>query len=126
MLKIRLRRMGAKRQPSYRVVVAEAAAPRDGRFVDIIGHYNPLTNPSTIVIDIDKADKWIRNGAQPTERVAKLLDIVKTGRPAPEPPAMPATSEQPEPVAVATAPPEPVVAEVEEITGDETETKSAE
>lgn len=126
MLKIRLRRMGAKRQPSYRVVVAEATAPRDGRFVEIIGHYNPLTNPSTIVIDVEKADKWIRNGAQPTERVAKLLDIVKTGKPAPEPQAKPATSEQPEPVAVATAPPEPVVAEVEAATAEETETETDE
>ena len=73
MLKIRLRRVGAKKQPAYRVVVAEASAPRDGRFVDIIGHYNPLTNPSTIVINAEKATKWLRQGAQPTERVAKLL-----------------------------------------------------
>ena len=75
MLKIRLRRVGAKKQPAYRVVVAEASAPRDGRFVEIIGHYNPLTNPSTIVIDAEKARRWIRNGAQPTERVAKLLAV---------------------------------------------------
>jgi small subunit ribosomal protein S16 len=77
MLKIRLRRVGAKKQPAYRVVVAESSAPRDGRFVEIIGHYNPLTNPSTVVIDTAKADKWIRNGAQPTDRVAKLLAIAR-------------------------------------------------
>ena len=76
MLKIRLRRVGAKKQPAYRVVVAESSAPRDGRFVEIIGHYNPLTNPSTIVIDAEKARKWLRNGAQPTERVARLLSAV--------------------------------------------------
>lgn len=73
MLKIRLRRMGAKKQPSYRVVVAEATAPRDGAFVEILGHYNPLTDPATVQINAEKARAWIRNGAQPTERVAKLL-----------------------------------------------------
>ncbi len=57
------------------MVVAESSAPRDGRFVEIIGHYNPLTNPSTIVINTEKASKWIRNGAQPTDRVAKLFQI---------------------------------------------------
>lgn len=80
MLKIRLRRVGAKKQPAYRVVVAEASAPRDGRFVEIIGHYNPLTHPSTIVIDAEKARKWLRNGAQPTDRVAKLLAVVGVAR----------------------------------------------
>lgn len=80
MLKIRLRRVGAKKQPAYRVVVAESTAPRDGRFVEIIGHYHPLTNPSTVVIDAEKAAKWLRNGAQPTERVAKLLSIAGVGR----------------------------------------------
>ena len=75
MLQIRLRRVGATKQPSYPVVVAESSAPRDGRFVEIIGHSNPLTNPSTIVINAEKASKWIRNGAQPTDRVAKLFQI---------------------------------------------------
>lgn len=73
MLKMRLRRTGAKKQPSYRVVIAEARAPRDGRYVEVIGHYNPLTDPTTVRIDLDKARDWLRRGAQPTERVAKLL-----------------------------------------------------
>ncbi|MBI4300357.1 MAG: 30S ribosomal protein S16 [Chloroflexi bacterium] len=75
MLKIRLRRVGAKKKPQYRVVVAEAQAPRDGAFVEIIGHYNPLTDPSTVTIDREKALKWLSNGAQPTGRAAKLLNI---------------------------------------------------
>lgn len=74
MLKIRLRRVGAKGKPGYRVVVAEARAPRDGRFIEIIGHYNPLTDPSTISIDGEKALRWLKMGAQPTPRVAKLLN----------------------------------------------------
>jgi small subunit ribosomal protein S16 len=73
MLKIRLSRVGKKKRPSYRVVIADSRAPRDGAFVEIIGHYNPLTDPSTIAIDEEKALKWIRQGARPTERVAILL-----------------------------------------------------
>lgn len=73
MVKIRLRRLGAKKQPSYRLVVADSRAPRDGAFVDIIGHYNPLTNPATLVIDEEKALHWLKKGAQPTEPAAKLL-----------------------------------------------------
>ena len=72
-LKIRLRRMGAKKQPSYRVVVAEARSPRDGRFVESIGHYNPLTNPKTVVIDQERTKFWLAKGARPTDTVAKLL-----------------------------------------------------
>jgi small subunit ribosomal protein S16 len=75
MIKLRLRRMGAKKKPSYRIVVADARSKRDGRFVEIVGHYNPLTEPSTIVIDNDRARYWLSQGAQPTERVAKLLKI---------------------------------------------------
>lgn len=75
MLKIRLRRTGAKKKPSYRLVVAEARTPRDGAFVDILGHYNPRTDPATIVVDADKARAWLAKGAQPTERVAKLLAV---------------------------------------------------
>jgi small subunit ribosomal protein S16 len=75
MIKLRLRRMGAKKKPSYRIVVADARAKRDGRFVEIVGHYNPLTEPSTIVIDGERARYWLGQGAQPTERVAKLLKI---------------------------------------------------
>ena len=73
MLKIRLARVGKKKQPSYRVVVADARAPRDGRYVEIIGHYNPRTEPTTFVIDEDKARDWLSKGAQPTERVEKLF-----------------------------------------------------
>ncbi|MBI2303848.1 MAG: 30S ribosomal protein S16 [Chloroflexi bacterium] len=73
MLRIRLRRVGAKKKPSYRVVVAEARTPRDGAFIEILGHYNPLTHPSTVVIDEEKALKWLRQGAQPTDRVLKLM-----------------------------------------------------
>jgi len=73
MVKIRLSRLGRKKRPSYRVVVADARAPRDGAFIEIIGHYNPLTDPATIVIDEEKALHWISKGAQPTERVSILL-----------------------------------------------------
>ena len=73
MLKIRLRRTGAKKQPAYRVVVAESSAPRDGTFLENLGHYNPLTTPTTFVIKEDRVREWLRRGAQPTERVARLL-----------------------------------------------------
>ena len=73
MVKIRLRRMGAKKAPYYRVVVADARAPRDGRCIEEIGTYNPLTNPATIAIDVEKAQTWIKNGAQPTDTVRSLL-----------------------------------------------------
>ncbi len=73
MLRIRLRRMGAKKKPSYRLVVADIRAPRDGAFVDIIGHYDPLTDPETIVVEEDKALHWLRQGAKPTETTARLL-----------------------------------------------------
>jgi small subunit ribosomal protein S16 len=74
MLKIRLRRVGAKKKPNYRLVVADVRAPRDGAFVDIVGHYNPLTDPETIVIKEEKALHWLRQGAQPTDTTARLLD----------------------------------------------------
>ena len=73
MVKIRLRRVGAKNQPSYRLVVADIRAPRDGRFIDTIGHFNPLTDPETIVINEEKALTWLRQGAQPTDTAARLL-----------------------------------------------------
>jgi len=76
MVKIRLRRVGAKHKPNYRVVVADVRAPRDGAFIDIIGHYNPLTDPETVVIDEEKALSWLRQGAQPTDTVARLLTKV--------------------------------------------------
>ena len=72
-VKIRLRRMGAKKAPFYRVIVADERSPRDGRFIEEIGYYNPLTNPAEIKIDGEKAKKWIANGAQPTETVKSLL-----------------------------------------------------
>ena len=74
-VKLRLVRVGKTKQPSYRVVAADARSPRDGRFIEILGQYNPRTEPSTVTIDNDKALKWLRQGAQPTERVQKLLEI---------------------------------------------------
>ncbi len=72
-VKIRLRRTGAKKAPSYRVVVADSRYPRDGRFIEEIGYYDPLTEPVTIKIDMEKANNWIQNGAQPTDTVKALL-----------------------------------------------------
>jgi len=76
-VKIRLKRMGAKKSPFYRVVVADSRFPRDGRFIEEIGTYNPLANPAEFKIDSEKALKWIKNGAQPTDTVKSLLK--KTG-----------------------------------------------
>ena len=73
MLKIRLRRMGAKKAPFYRIVVADSRAPHDGAFVEEIGYYNPLTDPAEIKVDNEKAQQWIKNGAQPTDTVRGLL-----------------------------------------------------
>ena len=72
-VKIRLRRMGAKKAPFYRVVVADSRFPRDGRFIEEIGYYNPNTNPAEVKIDAEKAQTWIKNGAQPTDTVRGLL-----------------------------------------------------
>jgi len=72
-VKIRLRRMGAKKAPFYRIVVADSRFPRDGRFIEEIGYYNPLTEPATVNIDAEKAKKWIANGAQATETVKSLF-----------------------------------------------------
>ncbi len=73
MVKMRLKRMGAKKAPSYRVVVADERMPRDGRFIEEIGFYNPMTNPAEVKIDAEKAQKWIKNGAQPSDTVRALL-----------------------------------------------------
>ncbi len=73
MVKIRLRRVGAKNRPSYRLVAADSRSPRDGAFITVIGHYDPLTDPETVVIDEEKALKWLREGAQPTATAARLL-----------------------------------------------------
>ena len=73
MVKIRLRRMGAKKQPTYRFVVSDARSPRDGRFIEILGHYNPRTEPKTVVIDEAKTKEWLAKGAQPSDPVRRLL-----------------------------------------------------
>ena len=74
-VKLRLTRVGKTKQPQYRIVAADSRSPRDGRFIEIVGHYNPLTDPSTLTVDNDKAVKWLSQGAQPTDRVRKLLEI---------------------------------------------------
>ncbi len=76
-VKLRLTRIGAKKNPYYRVVVADSRYPRDGRFIEVIGTYNPMTEPAEVKIDAEKAKKWIANGAQPTDTVKALLK--KTG-----------------------------------------------
>ena len=78
MLRIRLRRVGPKKHPSYRVVAADSRAARDGRFVEHLGHYDPHTDPPTVVIDEDKALKWLRQGAQPSEAVERMLKSLGT------------------------------------------------
>ncbi|MEW5986460.1 MAG: 30S ribosomal protein S16 [Chloroflexota bacterium] len=123
MIRIRLSRVGAKRQPSYRVVVTNIEARRDGRFIERIGHYNPRSNPVSIEIEEDRALYWLSVGAQPSDAVKRLLEKQGTydrlahlrsgaAEPAPvaEPPAMPA-AEEPAP---AVAPEVEMVAEVEE------------
>ncbi|GJM55397.1 30S ribosomal protein S16 [Coriobacteriaceae bacterium] len=84
-VKIRLARHGAKKRPFYRVVVADERMPRDGRFIEQVGIYNPLTHPHVIEIDLDKVDAWIAKGAKPSDKVASLIEIVREGdKPAPE------------------------------------------
>ena len=100
-VKIRLRRVGAKKQPAYRLVIADSRAPRDGRFIEIIGSYNPLTHPSTVVVDSERALYWLRQGAQPSDIVKKLLRNQGvwsqfTGEPMPE---IPVVEAAPAPVA---------------------------
>ena len=73
MVKIRLRRMGAKKAPFYRIVVADSRYPRDGRFIEEIGIYNPVTDPAELKVDVDRAQAWIKTGAQPTDTVRDLL-----------------------------------------------------
>ena len=78
-VKIRLARHGAKKAPYYRVVVADARAPRDGRFIEEVGRYNPCVEPSMINLDLEKVDAWLANGAQPTDTVARLIEIARQG-----------------------------------------------
>ena len=72
-VKIRLKRIGAKKNPFYRIIVADSRSPRDGRFIEEIGYYNPLTKPKTVKIDDEKATKWLQNGARPTDTVDRLF-----------------------------------------------------
>ena len=76
MLRIRLRRTGSKNQPSYRIVVADSRKPRDGRFVEYLGHYNPRVDPPEMVMDTEKAQKWISQGAQPSDAVKRIIEKV--------------------------------------------------
>ena len=76
-VKIRLARHGAKKRPYYRIVVTDARAPRDGKFIKKVGRYNPCVDPSMIKFDLEKVDKWIANGAQPTDTVARLLETAR-------------------------------------------------
>lgn len=86
MVKIRLTRMGDKKAPFYRIVVADERSPRDGRFIDILGTYNPLVSPAEVKIDAEKAKQWLKNGAQPTDTVKSLLvreQVIPEGKKAP-------------------------------------------
>ena len=103
MVKLRLTRVGKKKQHSYRLVAAPSRAPRDGRFIEILGHYNPLTNPPTVVFKEERIMHWLKEGAQPTESVQKLLTSAGiwqkfTGKPVTYPaPKQPAAAPAPEP-----------------------------
>lgn len=79
-VKIRLARHGAKKRPYYRVVVANATARRDGRFIDEVGRYNPCSEPQFVSLDMEKVDQWLKNGAQPTETVQRLIDAQRQGK----------------------------------------------
>lgn len=88
MIRLRLRRTGAKKRPSYRIVAAEHSAPRDGRFIEIIGHYDPLTEPATVKVNEERARHWLSVGAQPSDTVAGLLrraGVIESDTPAPAP-----------------------------------------
>lgn len=88
-VKIRLARHGTKKRPYYRVVVADSRMPRDGRYIEEVGRYNPMTDPTTIEINLERVDEWIAKGAQPTNAVSHLIDIARSGEPAPEKKAKP-------------------------------------
>ena len=76
---IRLRRTGTTRKPAYRVVVADSRAARDGKFIEVLGHYNPLTNPPTVKIEVERVNEWIKKGAQPSNTVKNLLARARAG-----------------------------------------------
>ena len=106
-VKIRLARHGAKKRPYYRIVVADSRMPRDGRFIEQVGRYDPIPDPHLIQVDLDKVDAWIAKGAEPTNAVAHLIEIVRTNAPAPEPkPAKKAEEPKPEPEAEPESAPE--------------------
>ncbi len=111
MVKIRLKRMGAKRRPFYRLIVADSQSPRDGRFIDQLGYYDPLTDPATIKIDEEKVSSWLSRGAQPSESARELLrrsgvlggaparsEVTATGAAATQAPAAVAEANDPTPV----------------------------
>ena len=102
-VRLRLTRVGKKKQPTYRIVAADQRSPRDGRFIEIIGTYNPRTDPSSIKVDNAAALKWLRNGAQPSERVRKLLEVSGAWEAHTNGAEAPDVFQVPEPV----APPEP-------------------
>ena len=83
-VKIRLARHGAKKRPYYRVVVADGRMPRDGRYIEEVGRYNPVSTPKVIDINLEKVDEWISKGAQPTNAAAHLIDVARCGQPAVE------------------------------------------
>ena len=85
MVRIRLTRLGAKKKPFYRVVVADSRSPRDGRALEILGHYNPMEEPPILKLDVSRADHWISKGAQPSETVASLIKRARTAAPAETP-----------------------------------------
>lgn len=105
MVKIRLKRVGKTKQPSYRVVVADSRSPRDGRIIESIGHYNPRTEPSEVVIDVERAEYWIGQGAQPSDQVRKLISIAKGGDGAAAPTGKPTRPKKATPAASVEATP---------------------
>ncbi len=102
-VKIRLARHGAKKYPYYRIVVSDNRSPRDGRFIEQVGRYNPNTNPKVIEINAEKVDEWISKGAQPTDTVAKLIEIAKNGGPVAVDPSQKAPSKKAQAKAAAAA-----------------------
>lgn len=104
MVKIRLKRVGKRKQPSYRVVVADSRSPRDGRIIESIGHYHPRSEPSEVLIDTERAEYWISQGAQPSDAVRKLLTIAsgQSAAPTPQAKATPAAAVKATPAASVT------------------------
>jgi len=110
-VKIRLARAGAKKAPFYRVVAADSRAPRDGRFIEILGRYNPRTTPSTVELDLDKIEGWLAKGAAPSEAVEKLIAIAKGEKEAPKAQAKQSKKAQAKAAEAEKAPAEPAAEE---------------